>query len=339
MLAAVRTALDDWESGDFSWLDWDETPELARTKLGLLLGVSPELIGLVSSLSEAAATVAQTVPDGSRVLVASNEFRSNLLPWLALKHRGVDVISPVEGSTETLTERICAELVEGVHLVAVSSVVSSTGARPDLDLICRRARHVGARVFLNVTQSMGVLPLDLTRLQPDYVAAHAYKWMLAPRGCAWLAVRDDRLSDLEPVAPGWHSVDEPNRDYAGARALAVSARRLDGALPWLPWIGGNAALDMLLELDLQQLGEHVLALSRRARAGLQELDVAMESVDTESHIVRVYSARSAEILAELRREGVMASGGGESLRIGVHGFNSEQDIDRFLFGVQRIVRA
>ncbi|HEU4806897.1 MAG TPA: aminotransferase class V-fold PLP-dependent enzyme, partial [Homoserinimonas sp.] len=338
VLASVRAALDAWERGDFSWTDWDGVPDRARAKLATLLGTSPELVALVGSLSEAAATVSRVIPAGGKVLVASNEFRSNLFPWLALESRGVQVLAPPEGSTETLTDRICASLVDGVSLVAVSSVVSSTGARPDLDAITTRARAVGARVFLNVTQSFGVLPLDLARLQPDYLAAHAYKWMLAPRGCAWLSVRSDRLAELEPIAPGWHSVDSPNQDYNGVRPLSNHASRLDGGLPWLPWIGGDAALDILLAVDPEQVGAHALGLARKARSGLEDLGVAIEGIDLESHIVRVYSPHSSEIVRRLRSDGVMASGSDQALRIGIHGFNNTEDIDRFLAGVDHVIR-
>ncbi|TAM66943.1 MAG: aminotransferase class V-fold PLP-dependent enzyme [Microbacteriaceae bacterium] len=337
VLDAVRSAVDAWERGEFSWIEWDDTPELARAKIARLLGVESSLVALVSSLSEAAATVAGAVPDGGSVVVGSNEFRSNLLPWLAAAARGVRIVAPVEGSAQTTTERICASIVEGVDLVAVSSALSSTGVRPDLEVISDRARAVGAQLFLNVTQSFGVLRLDLARIAPDYVAAHAYKWMLAPRGCAWLYARADRLAALEPVAPGWHSVDRPNQDYNGIRALSTEARRLDGGLPWLPWIGGNAALDVLATLDGGQAETHVLRLARRAREGLEELGVVLEGTDRASHIVRMYSPRSQQILAKLRQNGVVASGNSHGLRIGIHAFNIDSDIERFLDGVKGIV--
>lgn len=338
VLEAVRVALDAWQDGSFSWTDWDGIPDRAREKLARLLGTRADRIALVGSLSEAAATVARALPDGARVLVVSNEFRSNLFPWAELERRGGRVISPREGSTETMTERICEALDESIDLVAVSSAVSATGARPDLEAIAARAREVGARIFLNVTQSFGVLPLDLESLRPDYLAAHAYKWMLAPRGCAWLSVREDRLGELEPLAPGWHSVDEPNRDYNGSRELSETARRLDGGLPWLPWIGGDAALDILLGLDIGLLGAHALRLAGRARTGLEELGLALEGVDQQSHIVRVYSEASPAIVSELRRSGVVAGGSESSFRIGVHGFVSDDDIDRFLRCTELVIR-
>lgn len=334
---AIRTAVDAWASGNFSWIDWDEVPDLAREKLAALLAVDRQQIALVGSLSEAAATVADAIPSGGTVLVGADEFRSNLLPWLGLERKGVHVALVPPGATASLTDRICENIVDGVSLVAVSSVVSATGARPDLHAIVRRAREVDARVFINVTQSYGVLKLDLDALDPDYVAAHAYKWMLAPRGCAWLYARADRLAELNPIAPGWHSVDDPRSDYNGSRPLSAQARRLDGPLPWLPWIGGSAALDLLLEQDPGEVETQALGLAEAARVGLQSLGVQLEGEDQPSHIVRLYSPRSTEILTQLRRDDVVASGNAQGLRIGVHGFNTRSDVDRFLASVSRVV--
>jgi selenocysteine lyase/cysteine desulfurase len=336
VLAAVRDALTAWEAGDFSWVKWDETPDAARSELAELLRVGAKDIGLVTSLSEAASTVARSLPRGSRVLVSAEEFRSNLFPWTALAERGdLQVVSPPAGDPASLTERLCASLVEGIDLIAVSTAVSSTGCRPDLAAIGARARSVGARTFINATQSFGVIRLDLAVLQPDFLAVHGYKWMLAPRGCAWLYVRPDRLEDVRPLAPGWHTVVAPNADYFGStQQWSPDARKLDGALPWLPWIGGRAALRLLSQLDPEQVQTRAIGLAREARQGLEALGIQLAGSDQDSHIVRMYAPGCDELVRHLRERGVMTSGSPTGLRIGFHGFNDNSDLVRFLQGVE-----
>lgn len=329
---AVRDALDAWDSGEFSWVDWDETPERARAELGSLVGVGPENIALVGSVSEAAGTVARALAPGSRVLVDPEEFRSTLFPWSALAASGrIRLVHPLDGPPSTLTERMCDALVEGVDLVALSTVRSSTGVRPDLAAVTSRARAVGAQTFVNATQSFGVLRIDLGELAPDYLTVHGYKWMLAPRGCAWMAVRPDRIAALEPLAPGWHTVAEPNRDYFGAdQGFATDASRLDGPLPWLPWLGGRAAIELLRRLDPRAVEERALGLATTTRAALDELGIELAGTDQDSHIVRLYAAGTDRLLRDLRAAGVVASGGADSMRIGFHGFNDDDDVARFL---------
>lgn len=335
VVESLRAALAAWETGDFSWQAWDETPDIARVELAELLGVRPEDVALVSSLSEAASTVARSLPRGHRVLVDEGEFRSNLFPWTAMEDRGDLALTkvPMNGA-KSLTERFCEYIEDSVDLVAVSTALTSTGARPDLSAIAERARSVGAKIFINATQSFGVLQLDIARLRPDFVAAHGYKWMLAPRGCAWLYVRPDRLSDVGPLAPGWHTVERPNADYFGlGQPWSNQARKLDGALSWLPWIAGLAALNLLKRLDAEAVESRALGLARAARQGLEEMHLEVAASDQESHIVRVYASGGDELVHELSQRGVVASGGPSGFRVGFHGFNDNTDVARLLDGV------
>lgn len=332
---ALRGALHTWRQGAHDWVEWDENPHRARRDLAALLGVGAAEIALVSSVSEAAATVAGALPQGARVLVDPQEFRSNLLPWTAAARRGaLDIVTPQQGGPETLTERLCAALVDGVDVVALSTVLSSTGARPDLLVIADQARAVGAKVFLDATQSFGVLDLDLRTVRPDFVAVHGYKWMLAPRGCAWLYVRSKHLPSLEPRAPGWHSVEEPNAAYFGDAPFAHGARKLDGALPWLPWIGGRAAIDLLRHVDGAAVETRALALAGATRRGLEALGIEVAAADRPSHIVRMYADGGDDLARHLRGRGVVASGSPTGLRVGFHGFNDDNDVARFLDGVE-----
>ncbi|TRW47569.1 aminotransferase class V-fold PLP-dependent enzyme [Georgenia yuyongxinii] len=335
VLEALHRNLDSWQEGHFSWTEWEADPDHARADIASLLGATPAEIALVSSVSEAASTVARSLPRGARVLVEAEEFRSNLFPWTALAERGeIEVVSPQPGGTGTLTDRLCASLVDGIDLVAVSTALSSTGARPDLSVIAARARAAGAKLFLDATQSFGVLRLDLESIRPDYVAVHGYKWMLAPRGCAWMYVRSGNVSELEPLAPGWHTVDRPNAGYFGEEPWSAHARKLDGALPWLPWIGGRAAVQWLRRLDAEQVEARALDLAGQARRGLESLGIEVAPSDQPSHIVRMYAGGSDVLARHLRSRGVIASGGPTGLRVGFHGFNDDDDVTRFLDGVE-----
>ena len=59
----------------------------------------------------------------------------------------------------------------------------------------------GTKVLLDVTQAAGWVPLDLG--WADYVVGAGYKWLLSPRGAAWLAVRPDRLGRRRKEPHRW----------------------------------------------------------------------------------------------------------------------------------------
>jgi selenocysteine lyase/cysteine desulfurase len=113
-------------------------------------------------------------------------------------------------------------------------------------------------------QSAGVLPLGV---EPDWVAVHGYKWLLAPRGAAWLHVRPDRVAGTRPLAPNHKGTTSPWTDYyGGPLALAPDARRFDMSLGWPAWAAAGTALDLVASLDSATVDGAV----RRAGGGVPD---------------------------------------------------------------------
>jgi hypothetical protein len=77
---------------------------------------------------------------------------------------------------------------------------------------------VGARMFVDATQSLGVLDLGLTASRPDYLAVYGYKWLLRPRGAAWLVTR--HYGELRPLLPSWKSAGDGKIFRRAAAACA-----------------------------------------------------------------------------------------------------------------------
>lgn len=332
VLDALRRAATTWEDGAFTWRGWEEEAHDTRPLFGDLIGgAPPESVALLTSLSQAAATVAHSLiggEDGGRVVVAEHEFRSNLWPWLTLAERGFEVvrIPAIDGvvSTDAYVEAI----TPGARLVAISAVQSSNGYRVDLAPIAERAREIDARLFLNLTQMLGALTFDVEDISPDYVAAHGYKWMLCPRGAAWLYVRPDRLESMQPLAPNWKSAADPYASYYGGDLdLAAGAHKLDASLAWFSWVGAKAALQLLLSLDRRAVERRCLDLAAAFRAGACERGFACVPEELPSHIVGLQIEDASGLRERLERHSVVASVRGGGLRLGFHAFNDESDVE------------
>lgn len=329
VLHATHAAIDSWADGEVSWTARDQQADHCRRLVADLLGVGRHRVALLSSTAEAAATVARSLPAGGRIVVGEQEYRSNIYPWLAAERHGVgiDPVPMPEGRLDS--GQVCEQITDATSLVAISVVQSATGCRTDLVPIAERCREVGARLFLDATQSAGVLSIA-PEVDPDYLAAHGYKWLLGVRGTAYLAVRDDRLDELEPLAANSRTAGPGTPDYGGPLSYADDASRLDLGLGWPVWAAAEAGLELLTELDPSVLQRHCLALATELTEGARTLGLQVLPSERPSQIVTMRVPDADRTVAELDRAGIRATARSGNLRFGFHGYTVGEDVERTL---------
>jgi selenocysteine lyase/cysteine desulfurase len=332
VLAALRRVQAEWEAGEFSWQAWEGDGEATRDLVASLVGGRAEDVALVTSVSEAAATVAASLPPG-RVVVGEREFRSNLFPWLALRARGYDVVEVPTREGVVRTEALAEATVEGTVLVAVTEVQSSNGFRVHLADLGVRCREVGARLFVDGAQSLGALRFDAQAVGADFVASHGYKWMLCPRGAAWLWVRPGRLGELAPLtplaplAPNWKTVADPYAEYYGGPLTpAPDARKLDASMVWFSWPGARAALELLASLDPVEVEHRCLELAGAFRDEASARGFAVVPEEAPSQIIGLRVPDPRAVRARLLDRKVIAAVRADLLRLGFHAYNDEADV-------------
>jgi selenocysteine lyase/cysteine desulfurase len=171
----------------------------------------------------------------------------------------------------------------------------------------------------DATQALGWLPLDGGRF--DAVVCGAYKWLVSPRGTAFLSVSERLLERVVPHSAGWYAGEDIHASYFGPPLrLASSARRLDLSPAWFSWVGTQPALELIERIGIAAIHAHNLALANRFRAGL-----GLEPSDTA--IVCADLPGAAE---RLRRARIVAAVRGGLLRTSWHVYNDERDVDRVL---------
>lgn len=330
---ALDAALAGWRSGRFSWRDWDDAPARCRDAFARLARADPATVSLHGSAAEGVATVARSLPPGS-VVIPGGDYRSVLFPLLALDQERNPVLradGTGPGGAATADD-LAREIREDTVLVAASETLTSTGYRLNLESLAGVTQAAGARLLVDMTQSFGVLDYDLPALGIDHVVVHGYKWLLCPRGAAWLVTRPDCLDELEPLMPNWKSTDSPHGYFGGdLHMLAGTAARLDASPAWLSWVGAEAALSIMTRLDRAEVEAHCVGLARAWTEAVRELGFTPILDDQRSHIAVADAPALVPGFQEaLEDTGVKASVTGERLRIGVHYFNTRQDIDRMV---------
>lgn len=304
----VSEAVERWGRGHDRPGDFDEHVATARDAFARLIGVPAERVAIGASASQVIGLVAASVPDGARVLVAADDFTSVLFPFAAQACRGVTV-------TEVELDEIGARAPE-FDVVAVSAVQSKDGRIADFAALERAKREHGTRVLLDVTQAAGWMPLSLG--WADWVAAAGYKWLMAPRGSAWLAVHPDAPRPV-PHSANWYAAEDPwEATYGLPLRLADGARGLDISPVWLAQVGAAASMEWLACLDLAEVAEHCSGLADRFRAelGLPPAGSAIVSLPR------------PDAVAKLTAAGVVCASRGGQARVSFHLYNTEDDVDR-----------
>jgi selenocysteine lyase/cysteine desulfurase len=306
---ALQAALADWRGGRTSWEHWGESTEHARATFGRLVGVGTERVAVGSTVSELIGSVVTALPAGARVIVPDIEFTSTLFPLLVQER--LDVV--------TVPADRLPEALDGADAVAFSAVQMSTGDVADLAAIAAAARAAGAVTICDATQAAGWLPIDAGRF--DVVACAAYKWLMSPRGTAFLTVSERVLERAVPHSAGWYSGDDVHASYFGPPLrLARDARRLDLSPAWFSWVGTAPALAVIEQIGVEAIHDHDVALANRFRAGIGQ-------APGDSAIVTAAVPGAAE---RLERAGIVAAVRGGRLRTSWHVYNDERDVDRVL---------
>jgi selenocysteine lyase/cysteine desulfurase len=305
----LESALDDWRHGRTSWEHWGESTERARAAFARLHGVDVDSIAVGATVSELVGLVAAAAPAGARVIGADGDFASLLYPWTAHAERGVTIATV---PLADLAERID----EATDVVLVSLVQSATGEVAAIDDVVEAARRAEALVVVDSTQASGWLPFDAARF--DAVVCAGYKWLLAPRGTAYLYLGDRLRGHVAPLHAGWYAGEDVHASYYGLPPrLASTVRRLDTSPAWFSWVGAAPALELLEEIGVASIHRHDLELANRFRAGL-----GLDAADS-----AIVSAIVPDAQETLERTGIRAATRAGYLRASFHVYNTTADVD------------
>jgi cysteine desulfurase/selenocysteine lyase len=315
---------DELACSDF--LSWFDDLERLRGKIGRLIHCTAEDIAFIPNASTALGILLAGLDwrAGDRILTLEHEFPNNLYAPGLLDRAGVE---PVECTWERFYDSVDSR----TRLVAISSVNYNTGFAPPLSEVAEFLRERGALLYIDGTQSVGALTFDASRIQPDMLAVHGYKWMISPNGAGFMYVHPSLRERLRPNVLGWRSHrDWRNVDnlHHGVPELTDSAEKYEGG--WVPFAllcAMEASIDLMLEIGPALIEERVLGLAAKAREVLSEKGATV--AEWRSPIVAArFKDRDVSALArELKGKRVLVAARRGRLRVSPHFYNTEQDLE------------
>jgi selenocysteine lyase/cysteine desulfurase len=333
-----------WEIGSE---DFFTDTEVARTLFAGLINAGDDDVALVPAASYGVSVAARNLPlaKGQTVVVLAEQFPSNVYAWReSANGAGARVIAVPRPEHGDLTRAVLDSVDERTAVVALPHCHWADGALLDLETIGRRCRELGAGLVLDVTQSAGVMPLDVKRIQPDFLVAACYKWLLGPYSIGFLYVAPHR-QDGKPIEFNW-------RARLGSENFSGLVNYEDSYLPGAHRfdVGECANFQTMPAViaalrQIRDWGVPAIAQTLAARnAGIAERAAALglESLGAErraGHYLGLRFPREIPdgLLEELRQAGVYVSVRGDSLRITPHLYNDDADVDRLMHALQQAV--
>lgn len=317
--------------------------EDARTRIAVLLGVSPDEIAFTRNTSEANATIVQgmDLAEGDEVLLWDQNHPSNDIAWdvqgaingCVVRRMSVPIdASSIDEVVSAFTDATGAK----TRVVSFTHISNITGFRlPVREIIEAIKRKGDIYVHVDGAQTWGVADVNLGEMGCDSFSASAHKWFMGPRETGLLYVREDNIRRIWPniVTAGWGNEVLPA--VAGARKFEVFGQRDDAALAAL----GDAA-DFHESMTPAAIEAEATRIADRLRDGLTDLDLPFVSsrnpLFTSNVVILSATPDNArQLVANVLEDGGIGTAPVGGFRMSPHIYNTDDHVDRVVAAVAK----
>lgn len=316
--------------------------EFART----INASEPSRIVIIPSASYGLANVAANLnlTKGQEIIVAGEQFPSNIYPWHSLCEKTgatVKAVAPPDTPEQRgmkWNEAVLNAITESAAAVAIANFHWADGTRFDLQAIRKRTREVGALLIVDGTQSVGAFPFDVATILPDALVCAGYKWLMGPYSIG-LAYYGPAFDNGTPIEHNW--INRKNsEDFT--RLVNYEEQYQDGALRYEVGEHSNFILVPMLLKAVQQINrwnpqaiqEYCKQITeepilRLIEHGYQIEDEAWRG----SHLFGIRLPQGREIGAlkqKLAERKIFVSVRGNAIRVSPNVYNRKEDLEKFV---------
>ncbi len=334
-----------------------EALEHTSSAAARLIGAQRSEIALTESADSAWNRAFYSLPlkPGDRVLTSTAEYQSNYIIYLQAQQRlGITIeVVPNDDSGQLDVAALRQMLNERVKLISITHVPTSGGLVNPASEIGKVAREYGILYLLDACQSVGQMPLNVEAIGCDLLSATGRKYLRAPRGTGFLYVRNAIVDQLEPLTLSGFSAD-----WTGPSTYHVhsGARRFENfESNKAAVVGLGVAIDYAMQWGLDTIWQRVRTLASDLRIrlaalpGIQVYDrglvqcgivtftiegrepAALQRLLSEQHINVSTTSRKFALL-DLSERGLE-----NAVRASVHYYNSEEEVERFIQAIERLL--
>ncbi|MEZ4524363.1 MAG: aminotransferase class V-fold PLP-dependent enzyme [Desulfobacterales bacterium] len=316
--------------------DYMDVKQRIKSILGQLLGAESEELALIHNTSEGMNILSHGLhlKAGEEIILLENEYPSNVYPWRHWEENGVILKTAAMGSSpENFLEGLIPLITDQTRLISLSAVHWCTGMPLPLEQIGKICREKNILFSVDGAQGVGMQPMDVRKMNIDFMAFSAWKWLMGPPGMGVLYISKKRLKDLKSVFVGTGSVIN-DREYLPYKTqLKPDADRFTiSTADFLNWVYFLASLEFLCDIGFDRVRTRIFELTEYLNQRLRMMGFEVLSDQFPDHPTGITVCQKAGLasdrLAEkLKEQKVIAALRLGRIRFSPHIYLSKQQMD------------
>lgn len=327
----------------------------ARAALAAYVNCHPDELVYVPNATTGLNIVARSLKleAGDEILTTDHEYGALDRTWAFLAERtGAHYKQhpiPLPVTTHAdFVEQLWSGVTPRTRVIFLSHLTSPTALIFPVQEICRRAREVGILTMIDGAHTAGQLPLDLPAIGADFYSSNCHKWMMSPKGSAFLYARREVQSLVEPlvVSWGWHPEEIKASPF-------IQTQEWQGTRDIAAYLAVPAAIEFMEQNNWDRVREECVALIEYARDTLshvtglapispvcadergtrwnaQLIALPLPSCDTKILKQRLYDEYKIEVP-------LIERNGRRLIRISIQGYNDRGDVDALAEALENLL--
>ncbi len=249
-------------------LDAARTIYGAREKIAGFFGVkNPKQVVFTSNSTESLNTAIHgLIKPGDHVISSVMEHNSVLRPLYEREEAGAELtLIECDEKGRLLTDDIEKNIRDNTRAIVLTHGSNLTGNVNDIERVGRIAKAHGLLFIVDASQTAGVIPVDVEKMNIDVLCFTGHKSLLGPQGTGGMCVREGL--EIEPLKRGGSGVDTYNHRHPSEMPTALEAGTLNGH----GIAGLSAAIDFIEKTGINEIREKEQSLMKRFVDGVRDI--------------------------------------------------------------------
>ncbi len=332
-----------------------EREAAARSGLARLLNIREEELGIITNTSQAMQQIVRGIgwQPGDEFIMTSLEHVSTygLSDVLAQEHSVAVKVIEGDQKDAALLEELASAVSERTRLVCLSHIASPNGRLLPVKEAAAIAHGAGVPVVLDLAQSVGQMPVDICALDCDFAVGSGHKWLLGPMGTGYVFISARHIPGFRPnFIPDrnpWTLADVPTPEATARSRIEI------GTYNHALVVGLGRAVEIMESIGLDTIQAKAAYLTSRLRREIAKMERARIITPAETGKSAGITSVMFDGFTKKEMDGLVARLQARqkavvkaqwltappdpvkvAMRISVAAFNSEDEVDRLLEGIE-----